>query len=125
MLVRNNSLPINLKRLLYLTCVCPILTYGAQLWDGAPRTSLKRLQSVQNTYLRLIIKKKGERISNSSLYKLANIPPLKEVILFLSRNSSLQIQEHRNPLLKNISLSNINKIPYKIKMNLPTLPPQV
>lgn len=58
LLVRNSSLPIRLKNLLYLICVQPILTYGVQLWGWAPRTTLNILQSVQNSYLRLILKKK-------------------------------------------------------------------
>lgn len=100
LLVRNSSLPIKLKRLLYLTCVRLILTYGAQLWGGAPRTTLNRLQVAQNSYLRLFFKKKGERINNSKVHSLANFPPLKEIIHSLARNSYHQIQEHKNPLLE-------------------------
>lgn len=77
---------------------------------GAPHTALNRLQVVQNSYFRLFFKKMSERISNSKIHSKADIPPLKEIILSLARNSVLQIQ----------SLSDINKIPYKIKMNLPT-----
>lgn len=72
----------------------------------------------QHIDLILIFKKKDERISNSSIDKMANIPSLKEIILSLFRNSSLQIQKHKNLLLKKISLSDINKIPYKIKIKI-------
>lgn len=34
LVAKNNSLPLRLKRPLYLTCVSPILTYSAQLWGG-------------------------------------------------------------------------------------------
>lgn len=88
---------------------------------GANRTSFNRLQVVQNTYLRLFFKKKDERINNLKIHTKANIPPLNQIILSLARNLTLQVQNHKNPLLNKLNLSDINKVPYKIKMNLPTL----
>lgn len=81
LLTRNSPLPVRLEKLLYIAFVRPIITYGSQLWAGAASSHLKILQVVQNTYLRLIYKKKGERISNKKLHVLADLPQIKEVII--------------------------------------------
>lgn len=114
----NSSLPLRLKKLLYLTCVRPILIYGVQLWGGVTHTTLNRLQVVQNTYLRLIYKKKGQ-ISNSKLHSLADISLLKETILIYSTNTIHLIQNHQDPLLKRLGHQTETKSLTRLKFTYP------
>lgn len=75
-LVNLNVKPLSCQKI-YLAYVRPILTYGSKLWGGTASSYLKKLQVVQNSYLRLIYKKKEERISIKKLHALAEIPTLK------------------------------------------------
>lgn len=70
----------------------------------AAKTNLQKLQSVQNTYLRIIFKKREERISTKKLHTKANILFIKEHIQKHINNSAESIQVHYNPLLKKLSL---------------------
>lgn len=76
---------------------------------------------VQNTHLRLIYTRKGERTSNKNLHIIANIPQIKEIIHTYIWNTLHLIKNYYNPLLKQIGKTDLNKMPYNHKMELATL----
>jgi hypothetical protein len=54
---RKSKLNLKNKLLLYKTVFRPTLTYAAPIWGGAAKTHLKKVQTVQNKVLKLIINK--------------------------------------------------------------------
>ncbi|KAL2737595.1 hypothetical protein V1478_001681 [Vespula squamosa] len=61
---------------------------------GVAPTNIKKLQTVQNNYLKLIFKKKGKCISNRKLQDIVEILKRSEVIQNIINNKSTIIKSH-------------------------------
>lgn len=59
----------------YKMIVSPMLEYASPIWRGCAKTHIRKLQVVQNKFLRMILKK-PPRTRITELHRLANIEPL-------------------------------------------------
>lgn len=76
----NSSLPIDLKRLLYLQCLRPILTYACPAWGNIiNKTQTNKLEIVQNKILRRITGA-PRYLPNTNIKKDLNIDPIMNFI---------------------------------------------
>lgn len=108
-----SRLPTNLKLLLYKTCVRSILLYAAPVWAAVALSHLRRLQCVQNKFLRIIYNKHR----TVEIHNLANIEYIDSIIARLLANA--YDFNHENPLVCNIGNYDISLIPFKIRCRLP------
>jgi len=80
-------------RLLYKTCVIPVLTYGSQLWfnlENPPKNLIQTLQKVQNNALRRIAG--AFRTSPiEALQLLTHVPPIHITIRKISESAALRV----------------------------------
>jgi len=94
---------------IYKSIVRPSMTYAFTIWGGASNSTLKKLQTIQNKFLRLAIKAPWY-ITNEQIHNELNMPLLTE---FLSK-------------LSNSFLSNLNQCPsintFNLNRNGPTNP---
>jgi len=90
-------------RLLFKTCVIPVLTYGSQLWfnpEKPPNHLIKTLQKVQNNALRRVAG--AFRTSPiEALQLLTHIPPIHITIRKISESAALRV--FRLPLSSEVS----------------------
>ena len=94
--------PANL-RLLYKTCVIPVITYGCQLWyrkDSPRKRLMDKLRKVQNTALRWILGA-FRTTPNESLTLLSFCPPIHVTVRKLCDSNALR--NFRLPLSSEIS----------------------
>lgn len=83
LLNRNSHLSTNNKKLLYTAIIRPAITYAAPIWCSASKTSINKLQRMQNKCIRLVLNKdRYTRIAE--LHTRSGIKPVDEYIKKLS-----------------------------------------
>lgn len=112
-----SKLDTKLKINLYRAYVKPTLLYGSPIWSSTSNTQLKRLQIIENKFLRIILNKRRDQISNQDLYAELNIIPILHKMLDIWRKF-FNYDIITTPLTENLNYENPGTFPYKIKHNL-------
>lgn len=119
LMVKNNSLNQNNKKLLYTTIIRPIITYAAPVWCKVSKTALKPLQVYQNKCLRLILN--ADRYTRiTELHEQTEIEYIQDHINRIAQ-TFYKTQLHTSPLTRditkirqhNIDPTYIHKLPYQ------------
>lgn len=79
MINKRSPLKIECGLLLYKSILRPILTYACPVWGTASRTSLKKVQALQNKVLRIIANAPWF-VRNTQIHQELGIPPIQEFI---------------------------------------------
>nr|XP_042909490.1 uncharacterized protein LOC107438316 [Parasteatoda tepidariorum] len=79
----SSKLPLNLKRHLYLSCIRPIFTYACPAWNCITNTQIKKLETLQNKFLRRITGAPWQ-IPNKYIRRDLNIETVHEYINLMS-----------------------------------------
>lgn len=117
-LIRAKSkLSIKNKILLYKAMIKPILLYASPIWSNAAKSSITKIQRVQNKILRFI--NNGERgLSNRHIREKLNVKDLFEEIYDRSHEFyNIRVKQHN--ILKDIGTLTADTAPFKIKYKLP------
>lgn len=111
LLNRNSKLSISTKRLLYTAIIRPILTYASPVWCSMSKTSMTKIQRIQNKCLRLVLNKEWYTTINE-LHELSGLERIETFIKRLSRNFYAK-QIKNSELTKNIILdrNELNSLP--------------
>ncbi|KAL9694098.1 hypothetical protein quinque_013383 [Culex quinquefasciatus] len=88
---RRSKASLKNKLAVYKMVVAPMLLYGSPVWQGCAMTHRKKLQVIQNKFLRLILNQPW-RTRSSDIHRLASIEPVD------ARLASLA-EKHRNRAL--------------------------
>lgn len=111
-----SKLSLNNKRLLYITVIRPIWSYGGPIWGCTADTNLLIVQRLQNLILRKITGAPWF-VSNDCIHKDLNIPTVKEVVRKLATSYEKRIHRHTNSL----ALQLLENPPIvRLKRKLPT-----
>ena len=105
-----------MKKILYKTCIRPIITYGHQIWTAAAEKHINKIQIIQNKFLRIILNK-PYFTPIKLLHESAKIPTIKKFI-FDSLKKAYN-PEHQNNFIRNTGNYDITAIPLKIRTKLP------
>lgn len=97
----SSPLQLQFKKLIYLTVVRPIWTYGCGIWSSASNTQIKRVQTVQNRFLRLITNSPWY-IRNTIIHTDLQIPEVTSVLRTFYIRLHKSFINHYNPLLRSI-----------------------
>lgn len=120
-----SSLKTSLKILLYKTMISPVLTYANPVWHSANKTDHKRIQIIQNKYLRIIHDTQYKHHSTKELHKLSNIAPIYQKQTEILQKFHDKIKENTNPLIKEIgSLKYLHTSGIHHRRKLLTIPKQ-
>lgn len=117
LLSKKSSVSYENKLTIYKTILRPTFIYASPVWCNAAPTNLKKLQVLQNKYLRLILSEsRYARIKD--MHDQTNIMMVSEYIK--------QTAEHfysdslnSNPLTENINKTKIYNLPFTLKHKLP------
>lgn len=96
---KNSYVNIKNKILIYKICIRPIMVYAAPLWSSTCKSNYKKLQTIQNRCLRLILSaEKSTKISE--LHEKTNIKLIKDYIKDLTEDFYYQKLNYPN-IVKN------------------------
>ena len=121
---RSSNLSLPNKLLLFKQVLRPIMTYGSLVWGTAAKTSIERLQTLQNKYLRLAC----DAPIRTNMHFLQEELGIEEFATYIKNSNRKKIEKaenHSNTLVKD-SLSYIPAP--RIRRNRPRsvlLPPPV
>ena len=91
----------------------PILLYAAPVWHNAPKSSLQKLQTVQNRAARMITGfARDTRITQ--LHEDLELPYLQEIIDRQNRNFWLRLQNSNIPTLTTIATLELQRKIHKM-----------
>ena len=115
LIAKNSRFKRSIKIQLHLMCVRPIITYGYQIWAGAAKSYINKVQLMQNKFLRIILNR-HRRTPIALLHQQANIPTIAQYI----QNSLTRTynKNHPNPLIRNAGNYHINDISLNIRVRL-------
>ncbi|CAH1389475.1 unnamed protein product [Nezara viridula] len=115
LLDKRSKLPVNYKRLIYMTTIRAIWTYGVELWGSTKPSNSSRIQSLQSKILRKILNA-PYFVTNKIIHNDLNIPYVSD----LAQSFHNKLQNHPNPLVSNLASSSIpdnpprrEEIPYR------------
>lgn len=95
LLGHRSSLSLANKRLIYMSILKPVWTYGLQIWGTAKQSNRLVIQRVQNKALRLIAKAQWF-VPNSVLHRDLQIQSVDEVIGLLAAKHEDRLHVHPN-----------------------------
>ena len=102
---RHSSVSKENKLLIYKSLIRPGLTYACPIWSMASKTHYDKLQIAQNKFLRLIGNfRKYTQISE--MHRKLDVEYIHSFIKKVSTNYYNLIDEHANPLVRNIKYVN-------------------
>lgn len=99
MIGRRSRLSIGNKLLMYKTIVRPVMMYASPAWGHAAATHIRRLQRVQNKFLRIALNAPWF-VRNTQLHEEAKMPSLKDFMLATAEKYFQRAAQHRNPLVR-------------------------
>ncbi|BES90539.1 Retrotransposon protein [Nesidiocoris tenuis] len=102
LLRRQSSLPLHLKRQIYLTTIRPIWLYGCQIWGSASSSQIRRVQTFQNRALRMISGAPWY-VRNTQLHRDLQVPEVLEVLPAAYRKHHATMADHPNTLLVDLA----------------------
>ncbi|KAL4132544.1 hypothetical protein QTP88_009673 [Uroleucon formosanum] len=111
-LLTSHHIKLSTKLLIYKLFLKPIWTYGIQLWGSAKPTNVNRIQRFQSKVLRAITKAPFY-VSNHTLHNDLTISPVNDVAKTFYRRFNFNLQNHKNPLIKELASINIPGNPQK------------
>lgn len=83
------------KTLIYKMIIRPAITYGCQIWGGAPDNKIKRIEIVQNEILRMILQAPWF-YRNDGIRKKLNVPHLPDFISKIAKKFFDVTEAHPN-----------------------------
>lgn len=111
LLNRNSRLSVNTKKLLYTAIIRPVITYACPVWCSMSKTSMLKLQRIQNKCLRLALNKDRYK----TIRELHEQSGLETIDQFTKRISTNFYKKHirNSELTRDIILSQnqINSLP--------------
>lgn len=116
LLNRNSKLSLNNAITLYKSIIRPLMLYACPIWINASKTNIKKLQVIQNHFLRLATHAPWF-ISNSQLHKELNLPPIVHHIALLSNNFFSKINSVTQAT--HYDLATTYQLPTRIKNRYP------
>lgn len=106
------------KLLLYNQVIRPALTYGSTVWGNAAQTHIKKLQIIQNKFLRLILLKR-RRTKITELHEYIKQPTIQEFIKKKAMQFYQKTRFHSNHLIQNLGQYDITRLPRRHLKKLP------
>jgi hypothetical protein len=100
------------KLLIYKLFLKLFWAYGIQLWGFAKPTNDNRIQRFQSKILRTITKA-SFYVSNHTLHSDLDISPVNNVAMTFYRRFNFNLENHKNPLIKEFASINIPYNPQK------------
>ena len=95
MISRNSRLSLVNKSAVYKQIVLPVILYGSPIWDSCARIHKKKLQIIQNKFLRMIYNlSRYTRVT--TIHEIAEIKTIEEKLVEIKRKfiEKSQISEH-------------------------------
>ncbi|GFX39314.1 probable RNA-directed DNA polymerase from transposon X-element [Trichonephila clavipes] len=77
----------------------PVTTYGSPVWGAAAATHMKKIQVMQNKFLR-VMTNATLYVRNDVIHNDLHMEPISNYITKLSRNVFKSIESHDNPIIK-------------------------
>lgn len=103
------------KSLLYKTCLRPVITYASPVWSNTCKTNMKKLQTLQNTCLRII----GDYPMYTTIDEMHNHLHFEPLITYIDKINTkffANLHNTNNVLLNKLILSNVARYrKYKYK----------
>ena len=101
LLDKRSKLPIHYKRLIYMTIIRPLWTYGVELWGSTKPSNSSRIQSLQSKILRKILNA-PYFVTNQVIHQDLNIPYVADLARTRYRSFHNKLLNHPNPLVSNL-----------------------
>ncbi|GBN19032.1 putative RNA-directed DNA polymerase from transposon X-element [Araneus ventricosus] len=98
---RKAKLSLRYKLLLYKALLRPVISYSSPVWGAAAKTHIKKLESLQNSTLRMITDVPWF-IRNKNILHDLKVPTIKDFFSKLAINFFNQIDNHSNPAIRSI-----------------------
>ena len=98
LLCSSSKLSLRLKVTLYKVCIRPIMTYASVVFAHRPKSAIKRLQTVQNKFMRLATGSPWF-VRNNDLHRDLDLPTITQHMKQLSKNYFSKATTHPNPLV--------------------------
>lgn len=80
---RRSKAALQNKLAVYKMVVAPMLLYGSPVWQGCARTHRKKLQVMQNKFLRMILNQPW-RTRTTDLHRMAGVAQVEEKLASLA-----------------------------------------
>lgn len=113
-ILTSNSLTLDLKLIIYKTAIKPIWLYGAEMWNSASKSQLKRIQTTQNRVFRLITQAPWY-IRNTALHSDLEEPTIVDSLTAAYYALFKKTTTHPNP---NISAIQNQRPPPRVRCRL-------
>ena len=101
LLFHRSPLSLRLKLLIYKSLLRPAWSYGIQLFGSAKPSNMKKLQTFQSKFLRLITGAPFY-VSNATLHSDLNLPYVEEYAKLLFNSLYNKLQNHTNPKISSL-----------------------
>lgn len=111
-----SSLSLNNAIILYKSIIRPSMLYACPIWTNASESNIKKIQIMQNKFLRLATHAPWF-ISNDQLHRELNLPSIKHHIAHLSNNFYSNISSINQ--IAHYNLAEIDYFPTRIKNRHP------
>ena len=112
LLDKRSKLPINYKRLIYMTVIRPIWTYGVVLSGSTKPSNSSRIQSLQSKILRKILNA-PYFVTNKLIHKDLNITYVSDLAQTRYQSFHSKLHNHSNPLVSQLSSHSIPDDPLR------------
>jgi hypothetical protein len=95
LLGRNSELSVNNKLILYKQVICPVWSYGIQLWGCASDSNIQVIQRYQNKVPKCIVNAPWN-VQNSDLHRDLRIETVTDIITNSVSSHEKRLQDHIN-----------------------------
>jgi hypothetical protein len=115
-----NGVNNDLKKILYTSCVRPIITYASPVWSYASKSNINNLQLVQHKYLRIAYKSKP-RVRLRLLHERLQLDSIESTVRKQTESfyNSLNTINTNNTLLSEIGKYDLHDFPFIYKHKMP------
>jgi uncharacterized protein YeeX (DUF496 family) len=100
----------------YLTLLCPVWSYGIQLWGCASDSNIQVIQRYQNKVLKCIVNAPWY-FRNSNLHRDHGIETVKDIVAKFAKSHEKRLQDHIN--IEASRILNVNNITRRLKRKKP------
>jgi hypothetical protein len=107
LLGRTSELSVNNKFILYKQAICPVWSYGIQLWGCASDSNIQVIQRYQKKVLKCIVNAPWY-VRNSDLPRDLGIETVTDIISKFAKYNEKRLQDHIN--IEASRLLNVNNI---------------
>jgi hypothetical protein len=113
---RNSELSVHNKLTLYKQVICPVWSYGIQLWGCASESNIQVIQRYRNKELKCIVNAPWY-VRNSDLHRHLGIETVTDIIAKFAKSHGKRLQDHIN--MEASRLLNVNNITRRLKRKKP------